>query len=251
MNNIYSVCTTPDTYKSYFTHWSTFCDTGFNLRWICDITKNNEYKLDFDYTENDIRRNLNFNKILSKKHYWNSVGNRNIIWFYPHFRMLNFYLQHQNYDYYWFFDDDVSADNWVEFFKGFENDDSDFISYFIFKNDNVESQLNVPKIDEKTFSNIQWFQRFPGDGDILPKDITELFGSFFPVVRFSKKALNTLLEIHNMGYDGYSEGFVPTILNFTNHNLSSLYDQENKSKYFNDEIVKLKHKNIKINWSWI
>jgi len=251
MNNVYCVCTTPNAYHQYVRHWDTFKETGKELRWLCDITNNKDFKLDFDYSENDIRRNLNFNKIISTKHYWNCVGNRNIIWFYAHFRMLNFYLENRDYDYYWFFDDDVKADNWVEFFKGFENDDSDFISYFIFKNKNVESQPNVPKIDERTFSNQQWFNRFPGDGDVLPQETKELFGSFFPVVRFSKKAMETLLKTHSSGYDAYSEGFVPTILNSVNYKLTSLYTPENTSKFFNDEIVNLKHKNIKIEWSWI
>lgn len=251
MNNVYCVCTTPSIYPHYSAHWNNFKDTNKELRWLCDVTNDKDFSLDFDYTEDDIRKNLNFNKTLSTKHFWNCTGRRNIIWFYAHFRMLNFYLQNMDYDYYWFFDDDVRADNWVEFFKGFEDDDSDFISYFVFKNHNVETQPNVPKIDDKTYSNQQWFYRFPGDGDVLPNNVTELFGSFFPVVRFSKKAMETLLEFHKNGYDAYSEGFVPTILNFTNHKISSLYTPENKSNFFDDNIVNLKHKNSKIEWSWI
>lgn len=251
MNNVYCVCTTPNAYGGYVGHWEKFKDTGNELRWLCDITNNKEFKLDFDYTENDIRNNLNFNKNLSTKHYWNSVGNRNIIWFYAHFRMLNFYIQNPEYDYYWFFDDDIKSDNWVEFFKGFENDDSDFISYFIFKNKDVESQNNVPKIDEKTFSNDQWFFRFPSDGDKLPKETNELFGSFFPSVRFSKRALNSLLKIHEDGYDAYSEGFVPTVLNLFNYKLTTMFTPENKSIFFDNNIVNLTHKNIKVTWEWI
>lgn len=251
MNNVYCVCTTPNAYASYVRHWDSFKDSGNELRWLCDISKNKEFKLDFDYTEDDIRKNLNFNKQLSTRHYWNSVGNRNIVWFYAHFRMLNFFIQNQDYDYYWFFDDDVKADNWSEFFKGFDGDDSDFISYFIFKNKNVGSQENVPVIDNRTFSNDQWFFRFPGDGDKLPKEINELFGSFFPVVRFSKRALKALLKIHEAGYDGYSEGFVPTVLNFLDFRLRTMFTPENKSDFFDNNIVNLTHKNIKIEWSWI
>lgn len=251
MNNVYCVCTTPDLYNHYGRHWDNFVETGHQLRWVCDISKNKNFKLDFDYTEEDIRNNFKFDKEVSKQHYWNSQGNRNIIWFYPHFRMLNFYLKNTEYDYYWFFDDDVKSKNWNEFLKGFESDKSDFISYFIFKNIDVESQINVPKIDSKTFSKELWFSRFPGHGDILPNNIKELFGSFFPVVRFSNKAMQYLLKIHQDGFYGYSEGYVPTILNYLGLEISTIYTPENKSKYFNDEIVDIKHKNIKIEWSWI
>lgn len=251
MNNVYCVCTTPNTYGSYVSHWDKFKDTGNELRWLCDITKNKDFKLDFDYTEDDIRKNLNFNKILSTKHYWNSVGNRNIIWFYAHFRMLNFYIQNPEYEYYWFFDDDIKSDNWVEFFKGFENDDSDLISYFIFKNKDVESQNNVPKIDEKTFSNDQWFFRFPGDGDILPKEINELFGSFFPIVKLSNRSMKKLLELNNEGLHGYSEGFVPTMLNHHGMKLNTIIQPNNTSLFFDVNKINILHKNIKVTWEWI
>jgi len=251
MNNVYCVCTTPTNYSHYVRHWDSFSETGYNLRWLCDVTNKKDFKLDFDYTEDDVRKNLGFNKKLSTRHYWNCNGTRNIIWFYAHFRMLNFYTSNPNFDYYWFFDDDVKAVNWVEFFKGFEGDDSDFISYFIFKNKNVESQSDIPKIDDKTFSNDQWFYRFPGDGDVLPGDVNEFFGSFFPVVRFSNRAMMELLKFNDSGFDAYSEGFVPTILNYKGLKLSTLYTPENKSKYFDDKIVNLTHKNTKIAWSWI
>jgi hypothetical protein len=165
--------------------------------------------------------------------------------------MLNFYIQNPEYDYYWFFDDDIKSDNWVEFFKGFENDDSDLISYFIFKNKDVESQNNVPKIDERTFSNDQWFFRFPGDGDILPKEINELFGSFFPIVKLSNKGMKKLLELNNEGLHGYSEGFVPTMLNHHGMKLNTIIQPNNTSLFFDVNKINLLHKNIKVTWEWI
>jgi hypothetical protein len=240
----------PNTYDHYRVHWDNFFETGNELTFISDVTKDPSFNVGFTYTEEDVRRNLNFTKELSKMHFWNSVGNRNIVWFYAHFRMLNYYMSNPNHDYYWFFDDDVRMDNWVEFFKGFENEDSDFISYFIFKNKNVENQPHVPKIDDQTFSNDQWFHRFPGDGDVLP-DHHQLFGSFFPVVRYSKAAMDKLLEIHRSGFDGYSEGFVPTVLNQHGMKLSTLINPDNTSRFFDVNVVNIKHKNITVSWSWI
>jgi hypothetical protein len=251
MNNIHCVCTTPQIYSSYASHWENFPKDTRELIWVSDITKDPSFDLGFKYTEKELRKNLNFYGDVSQKHFWNSQKNRNIIWFYAHFRMLNFYLENPNYDYYWFFDDDVKMNNWESFFKGTDNDDSDFLGYFIFKNKNVDSQPNVPNIDDRTFSKHMWFERFPGDGDIMGNDITELFGSFFPVNRFSNRAMKKLLELNTEGLSGYSEGFVPTMLNKYGYKLSSLIKPDNTSNYFDVNEVNIEHKNIKIDWEWI
>jgi len=248
MNNIYCVCTTPSVYPSYKNNWTSFPK---ELTWLTDVTNNNTFRLGFNYTQNDVRKNLNFNGEVSKKHFWNSQGDKNIIWFFAHLRMLNFYKTNPNYDYYWFFDDDVKVGDWNKFFEKLDQDDSDFISYFIFKKNNVTSQEYVPIIDNRTFSKNSWFDRFPGDGDILDENTTELFGSFFPIVRFSNNALKKLLEIHNKGLIGYSEGFVPTMLNKFNFKLKTLINSDNTSDFFDFNLVDIKHKNITIKWEWI
>lgn len=248
MNNIYCVCTTPSVYPSYKNNWTSFPK---ELTWLTDVTNNNTFRLGFNYTQNDVRKNLNFNGEVSKKHFWNSQGDKNIIWFFAHLRMLNFYKTNPNYDYYWFFDDDVKVGDWNKFFEKLDQDDTDFISYFIFKKNNVTSQEYVPIIDDKTFSKNSWFDRFPGDGDILEEDTTELFGSFFPIVRFSNRALKKLLEIHNKGLIGYSEGFVPTMLNKFNFKMKTLINSDNTSDFFDFNLVDIKHKNITIKWEWI
>ena len=251
MNNIHCVCTTPQIYGSYVSHWENFPKDTRELIWVSDITKDPSFDLGFKYTEKELRKNLNFYGDVSHNHYWNSQRNKNIIWFYAHFRMLNFYIENPNYDYYWFFDDDVRMTNWEAFFEGTDNDNSDFLGYFIFKNNNIDSQPNVPNIDDRTFSKNMWFERFPGDGDIMGNDITELFGSFFPVNRFSNRAMKKLLELNNEGFSGYSEGFVPTMLNKYGYKLSSLIKPDNTSNYFDVNEVNIKHKNIKIDWEWI
>jgi hypothetical protein len=238
-------------YPHFKTNWDHFRKTDRTLTVISDITKDSTFDVGFTYTESDVRKNLNFYNEVSKMHFWNSIGNRNIIWFYAHFRMLNYYLSNPHHEYYWFFDDDVSISDWDAFFSGVERDDSDFISYFIFKNKNVLSQPTVPMIDENTYSNDQWFYRFPGDGDVLPNDTTELFGSFFPIVRFSKRALEKLSEVHREGVYAYSEGFVPTMLNKHGMKLSTLINADNTSRFFDVDDVNIKHKNIRVEWKWI
>lgn len=252
MNNIHCVCTTPNVYGSYVNYWKNFPKEKKELIWVSDISNNLSFDIGgFKFTEQDIRNEFNFNIDVSKKHHWNSYGNRNIAWFYAHLRMLYFYIKNPNYDFYWFFDDDIKMNNWDEFFKNTDNDDSDFLSYFCFKKEGVTSQKNVPVIDNKTFSKNLWFERFPGDGDLLPKDTNEIFGSFFPTTRFSNKALSKLLEVHKNGFHAYHEGFVPTVLNKYGFKLRTLIKPDNTSDFFDVNLVDIQHKHIKINWEWI
>jgi len=59
------------------------------------------------------------------------------------------------------------------------------------------------------------------------------------------------LEIHRSGFDGYSEGFVPTVLNQHGMKLSTLINPDNTSRFFDVNVVNIKHKNITVSWSWI
>ena len=88
----------PDSYALIDTHGESISDLGIDHQFL--------------YSESDVRKNLNFNHSVSKKHFWNSQGNKNIIWFYAHLRMMNFFLKNPTYDYYWFFDDDVKCNDW-------------------------------------------------------------------------------------------------------------------------------------------
>lgn len=251
MNNIHCACTTPNVYWNYHSHWSNFPRDRRKLIWVSDVTTDPNFNLDFNYTESDLRKEFNFNINPSNKNYWNFNGNRNIVWFFAHLRMLYFYIKNPNYDFYWFFDDDIKMKNWDLFFDGTDNDDSDFLSYFCFKNSGVKSQTNVPIIDEKTFSKLGWFNRFPGHGDVLPEKTNELFGSFFPTTRFSNKSLSVLLEVHKKGFYGYHEGFVPTLLNKEGLKLNTIIKPDNTSNFFDVNEVDILHKHIKINWEWI
>jgi hypothetical protein len=252
MNNAICVCTMSSINNKLNDTWhKNFNLEKYNSFVITDITYNNDTKDGFLFNEKDLRDNLNFPHEVSRNHFWNSQGNRNITWFYAHLRMLNFYLSYPNYDYYWFFDDDIKIDNWDGFLTGTDADDSDFMSYFVFKKSNVETQPNIPHIDERTSSKQGWFNRFPGDKDTLPLETTDFFGSFFPTTRFSNRAMKKLLDLNNEGYYGYGEGFVPTVLNLHNMSLNTIITPENDSKMFDVDAVKIIHKNEKITWSWI
>jgi hypothetical protein len=236
------VCTCDNTFRSYDSYWKT---VDFDFEYLSD-----RYPIGIEYDEQKVRDIFNFKGDVSKKHFWNSQGNKNIIWFYAHFRMAYYFILNPNEEWYWFMDDDVICDNWSEFFKAFENNDADFISYYVFKNKGVKNQSNIPEIDDNTHSNIAWFDRFPGDGDHIDKK-DELFGSFFPIVRFSNKSLRHLTNLLINKEHGYSEGFVPTILNRDGFKLDTIFNNQSKSDHFDINKINIKHKNIQVNWSWI
>tara|TARA_B110000977_G_scaffold176691_1_gene232611 strand:- start:627 stop:1352 length:726 start_codon:yes stop_codon:yes gene_type:complete len=236
------VCTCDNTYKSYESYWNS---VDFEFEFLSD-----RYPTGIEYDEQKVRDIFNFKGDVSKKHFWNSQGNRNIIWFYAHLRMAYYYMLNPNEDWYWFMDDDVICDNWSEFFKSFENNTSDFISYYLFKNTNIDSQGNIPTIDSNTHSGTAWFDRFPGDGDFINRT-DELFGSFFPIVRFSNKSLKHLTDLLINNIHGYSEGFVPTQLNKDGFTLDTIFNNQSESDHFDVNKIHILHKNIRVDWSWI
>jgi hypothetical protein len=236
------VCTCANTFKSYEPYWKT---VDFDFEFLSDRAP-----IGIEYDEQKVRDLFNFTSDVSKSHWWNQQGNRNIIWFYAHLRMTYYYMLNPNEDWYWFMDDDLVCDNWSEFFKAFETNNADFISYYIFKNKGVTSQPNIPEIDANTYSNTLWFDRFPGDGDQINKN-GELFGSFFPIVRFSNKSLRHITDLLLNGVHGYSEGFVPTILNKDGFTLDTIFNNQSRSNHFDVDKIHIKHKGIKVEWSWI
>lgn len=251
MNNAFCVCTINDMYNNNLEEWVNKKVEGGDEYIIVDITKDPTFNKGFTFTEQELRDKLNFTQEVSRYNWWNSYGNRNIAWFYAHLRMINFYMSFPNYDYYWFFDDDIKMDNWELFFDSFKNEDADLLTYFMFKNVDVITQPDVPVIDDRTYSKTEWFKKFPGVDAYLPSDMNKLLGSFFPTTRFSNKALKTIMDYNTKGYHAYHEGMVPTILNYEGQKLKSIITPENTSNFFDVNKVNILHKNIKINWEWI
>ena len=242
------VCSCVQDHQAYHTYWKDF---ELPFTYMCDVTKDPSFDSHgINYREQEIRDQLYFEGDIPTTHPWNHQG-RNIVWFYAFFRMSLFYLQNPGFKNYWFMDNDVKIGKPTEFFKGFDKNDADFISYYVFKEKTVQSQPNIPHIDDKTTSKDYWFQRFPHSGDILSDNVTEYFGSFFPIVRFSNKMLNALTSETRMGFTGYSEGWVPTMVNHMGGKLDTVFNNQGKSDHFNQDEVKVTHKNINIDWSWI
>lgn len=201
------------------------------------------------YSEKDFEEN-NFNRPINKHHRWGSHQNPN--YFYAHFRMLVFYMKNPNYEYYWFFDDDVDFEgNLKNLLSNYSNCEDDFLAIQAFKKENYE---NFPKIsiinDKMKGSHGNWLSFCPGPGDVF-KNTNIHIGSFFPIVRFSKNAMDYLLRLNNQNYYGYSEGFVPTSLASEGFKVSSMMDEFDNFFIKNNTNCVLFHKGIKFTWDWL
>lgn len=186
-----------------------------------------------NYTEAHMRKTLKFDKDVSTKHWWNLNGGRNIIWFYPHFRMLYFYLTNPTYKYYWFFDEDVTFPNQSvsEFVSAHSHLHHDCMITYLFSANVTGDVLNMATgMGSFHASDCNWLNHYPGDGDIQNPNITKTYGSYFPLVRLSNKAMQVLLSEHNAGYHGYSEGYVPTVLGHKGLSLYSIYNENSEVK---------------------
>lgn len=263
-NTAVCVCTTSQCFSAWRENMAKLVEHVPNAHLLLDVTacEGRSFSQDLfsnvtEFTHSQVRETLPCPppELPVKGHWWNPYGNRNIIWFYAYLRMVHFYVQHPDYDYYWFFDDDFQCNDWKEFLSGFRENRDGFLSYFLFKHRNVPSnvQPDVPNNDDKMFSK-DWFggNRFPGPGDTLPPGVGEtLFGSFFAATRWSRASLQHMLEIIAKGYHGYHEGFVPTILHHAGFKMSTILRPDNKSSFFDNEKANIRHKNETITWSWL
>ena len=109
--------------------------------------------------------------------------------------VLNFFLENQEYDYYWYIEYDVRyTGNWGSFFNNFDND-SDLTASYV---RTYQQQPNWPF----------WHLSHP----TLTLPESKRISSFHPVMRISKKAL---MDLHNSlkdGWIGYLEMLIPTLL---------------------------------------
>lgn len=250
MKNIYCIGVTGETRDRDVYNWNSFIKSNHNTIIINDITRDNNKKTsDFTFTESDLKNQFKVEKAPAH-HYWNQSNNRTIAWFYAHFRILNFYKSNLDYDYYWMFDGDLQIENIELFLEGTKESKADFLSYFCFKNSNIDQNTHIPKLEDPARSADRWFGLFPGPKDILP-DNCDLYGSFFPSTRLSNRALQILLASHEAGFNGYHEGYVPTMLNYKGLVLDTIINPDNTSKFFDVEKVNIKHSNITVTWDWI
>lgn len=227
------------------------------------ILFDNQTELDRSYIEdkydwlniciynNDTFKNYQFNKPIDTKHRWGN--HQNPKYFFAHFRMLVFYLNNPDFDFYWFFDDDVDFKGSLKkLLDNYKNEKEDFLAIQAFKKEDYPEYPKISRINSRmTGSHGHWLDWCPGPGDNF-KSKEKHIGSFFPIVRFSNNAMKFLYDIHQEGFYGYSEGFVPTSLASNGFGVASMMDENNNFFVSNkNEQCILLHKNIPFTWEWL
>lgn len=262
MNQAIVISATPNSLPVYFKSWKKDLKFNDNEYLLCDLGKNGKLDLDITlnftqnnliyYNEETLKEELKFSLEPSSRHRWNEGGGRNIIWFYPHMRFLYFYLLHRDYDYYWFLDDDITfpENDFYRFLNLYSSNENDCLITYLFSNNSNTNKSQVPFMDIKMGSyhgnTHNWLTHYPGAGDKHNSNIKETYGSFFPIVRLSRRSMELLLSEHNNGWYGYSEGYVPTTLNYYGCSLESIYNTESRVKA--DTNIVIHHKNWKMLW---
>jgi hypothetical protein len=259
------VCST-DGYNTNFGYygWNTVIPTYERLALLYDVTRKVDLKQEIKYQflqENllyydlaSLERTFNRTEPPDLKHRWADGGSRNINWFFPHLRMLYYFLAHPNYDYYWFMDDDCGfVDGDInEFLRATSFIDADLVITYIFTDGN-EKQEGTHFASEGMScyhgDHCAWFHWYPGPGDKMPDGVTKKYGSYFPFVRLSKAALHKLWELHQQGYIGYSEGYVPSVLNHFGFKIHSLNKKDAALNTPCNTNVKIMHKRSTVKWT--
>jgi hypothetical protein len=197
-----------------------------------------------DFEENS------FNRPINKHHRWGSHQNPN--YFYAHFRMLIFFLKNPGFEYYWFFDDDVNFDGSLkDMLMAYEGLHDDFLAIQAFKKEDYKEIPRISVINNRMEgSRGFWLGHCPGAGDNF-KSFERHIGCFFPIARFSNRAMIHLLELNKSGYYGYSEGFVPTSLASEGFKVASMMDEFNNYFVNNNTDCILYHKGAKFTWEWL
>ena len=258
------VCSTPSFNVMFGQYeWDKTIKSYPDLKLLYDVTVQQDLKeeIKFQFVQENLlfydlkALETTFNRTAPPDlgHRWADGGSRNINWFFPHLRMLYYYLAHPDYDYYWFMDDDCSfIDGSIhDLLSATSYSDADCMITYIFTEGN-DKQPGTHFASEGMSSyhgdHSAWFHWYPGPGDKMPEGITQKYGSYFPFVRLSKGALMKLWELHQQGYIGYSEGYVPTVLNHYGFTLHSVNNKEANLNFENPCRVKIAHKRSDIQW---
>lgn len=201
------------------------------------------------YDDGDFAR-LGFDRPIDARHRWGN--HQNPKYFYAHFRMLVFYLKNPGFKHYWFFDDDVSFDGDLGgLLDSYDRIGDDFIAIQAFKGDDYPDLPRVSRMNSRMLgSHGRWLDLCPGPGDRF-NSISRRVGSFFPVVRFSNRAMEHLVKMHLEGYYGYSEGFVPTSLASSGFQVSSMMDEFDNLFVDSETDCVLYHKGGRFTWEWL
>jgi hypothetical protein len=113
-----------------------------------------------------------------------------------HLPMLRFFLDHPDFDFYWFVEDDVRfTGDWRHYFEQLSRLTHDFLACHIRRYED-EPNWNWWKLDHP-HNSIPFHNRLR---------------SFNPVCRFSNRALRVIHEANRDGWCGHQEMLVPTLL---------------------------------------
>lgn len=159
---------------------------------------------------NDILTNLNYKPIANR-----------LIPGSCHFPLLDFYLQHPHFDYYWFTEDDVTFNgSWKHLFDLYSNNMSDFIAC------HIRTHSEEP--------NWHWWDSLSHPDKFIPKKLR--LRCFNPFFRISNAALNFIHYAQTNNWQGHNEVLFPTLLFLEGYQINDfggngqfvLKDMENK-----------------------
>jgi hypothetical protein len=112
---------------------------------------------------------------------------------------LHFYVQHDDYDYYWMIEYDVRfSGNWRNLFRHFESSGADLLATCV-----------RSAGDDPDWMYWNTLERPPGEP---PLRTEEKLTCFLPFYRVSRAAMAALDEGYRQGWGGHAEAAVPTIL---------------------------------------
>lgn len=149
-----------------------------------------------------------------------------------HFPLLQFYLDHTDYDYYWNIEYDVTfTGNWGVFFSFFDDKNEDFIT------------SHIASISERP-NWTRWNDMKLVEDDNIPYKY--YMKSFNPIYRISNRSLKFLDVFLKKGNRGHHELLIPTVLDYNGFSLGDLggngrfiydreelfYTNEDKDRYY-------------------
>jgi len=150
------------------------------------------------------------------------------LYFSPEYHLLAFYLENQNYKYYWRIDYDVRFyGKWNKFFDSFLKNDADLIA------------ANLKSYIEDEYKKLWMWNKI----NLVEVDNSKKLRVFFPIVRLSNRALRLLDRRYKTGIYGFCEIIVPTLLNLEGFKIQDMGKQWYDDSIFSMDETTLKKKN--------
>ncbi len=130
-----------------------------------------------------------------------------------HFPVLQFFLKHPEYKYYWCIEDDVVFNgHWGDFFAAVSPEKK-----YAFITSHLRRYSDLP--------NWWWWDSLKPAGQLIER--TELISSFNPIYRISREALAFIDQRLKQGNVGHHEVLLPTLLYKAGFSLADFSNKEN------------------------